>query len=169
MASIKNEIIGSWKLLSYIEVPINGEDSMFPVGTTPKGILMFNPDGYMSVQITSSDCKTFKSDDRMVASDEEIRNRLFSYISFSGKYTVNNKVACVTYHIETALFPNWMGTKQVRKLDFENDILYQKTLEPILSNGNKVHAYMTWQKIEKSATSEKLKEELHQKIMEELG
>lgn len=168
MASIKNEIIGSWKLLSYIELPVDGADSFFPVGKTPKGILMFNPDGYMSVQITSDELSNFKSEDRMIASDEEVRSRLFSYISFSGKYKVDNNAACVTYYIETSLFPNWMGAKQVRKLDFENDILYQKTLEPILSNGVKVHAYMTWQRIEKNVNTDKSKEDALYTIMEEI-
>jgi hypothetical protein len=157
MASIKNEIIGSWKLLSYIEVPVNGTDSSFPVGKSPKGILIFNPDGYMSVQISSDEYTIFASDDRLVASDEEIRKRLLSYIAFTGRYTVDNETACVIYHIETSLFPNWIGIVQKRKLDFENDILYQKTLEPILSNGELVHAYMTWQRIDKESFSENLK------------
>jgi len=162
MASIKNEIIGSWKLLSYIEVPIDGIDSYFPVGKNPKGILIFNPDGYMSVQITSNEPQDFESEDRMVASDEEFRHRLHTYIAFSGRYTVNNAEACVIYNIETSLFPNWMGKRQRRKLDFENDVLYQKTTEPIMSNGVRVHAYMTWQRIDRSAVSES--EELLEEI-----
>lgn len=160
MASIKNEIIGSWNLLSYIEVPIGGVDSYFPVGKSPKGILIYNPDGYMSVQITANDTQYFASEDRMVASNDELRNRLRTYIAFSGKYAVDNETVCVIYHIETSLFPNWMGAKLVRKLDFENDVLYQKTLEPILSNGELVHAYMTWQRKDKDTSQEQLREEL---------
>lgn len=160
MASIKNEIIGSWNLLSYIEVPINGSQSYFPVGKSPKGILIYNPDGYMSVQITASESQYFLSEDRMIASDEELRTRLYSYIAFSGRYLVDNDAACVIYHIETSLFPNWMDAKVVRKLDFENDVLYQKTLEPILSNGELVHAYMTWKKVAKDSSLEKLRDDL---------
>ena len=111
----------------------------------------------MSVQISSDEYTIFASDDRLVASDEEIRKRLLSYIAFTGRYTVDNETACVIYHIETSLFPNWIGIVQKRKLDFENDILYQKTLEPILSNSELVHAYMTWQRIDKESFSENLK------------
>ena len=166
MSSIKNEIIGSWKLLSYIEVPIDGVDSYFPVGKMPKGILIYNPDGFMSVQITADDAQHFVSEDRMIASDEELRNRLNTYIAFSGKYAVDNEAACVIYHIETSLYPNWMGAKLLRKLDFEGDVLYQKTLEPILSNGELVHAYKTWKRIEKDSSYEKLREDL-QNMLEE--
>lgn len=154
MTSIKNEIIGSWKLLSYIEVSLESTNSYFPVGKTPDGILMFNPDGYMSVQISSNEQQHFESDDRTEASDQEIRSRILSYIAFSGRYMVDNNAACVIYHIETSLFPNWVGAKQIRKLDFENDILYQKTLEPILSNGELVHAHMTWQRIAKDPSQD---------------
>lgn len=164
MASIKNEIIGSWKLLSYIEVPIDGIDSNFPVGKCPKGILIYSPDGYMSVQITADSSQFFVSEDRMIASNEELRNRLRSYIAFSGRYLVDNDAACVIYHIETSLFPNWEDSKVVRKLDFENDVLYQKTLEPISSNGQLVHAYMTWQKVIKDSAIENLRMDLNRML-----
>ena len=39
---------------------------------------------------------------------------------------------------------------QHRKIDFEGDILYLKSTEPILSNGIYVNSYMTWQRMERS-------------------
>lgn len=150
MASLKNEIIGSWKLLSYIEVPVGEGESLFPLGKSPKGILLYSPDGYMSVQISASEEMYFISDDRMMASKEEMQKRLERYIAFSGRYVVDNDMACVIYSIENSLYPQWENTKQIRKLDFEGDILYQKSLDPIRSGGKMVHAYMTWKKVVKS-------------------
>ena len=162
MASLKNEIIGSWKLLSYIEVPVGGEEYLFPLGTNPKGILIFSPDDYMSVQISVKNPIRYNSEDKFWVTDEKIIERAKQYIAFTGKYTTDNVLSHVIYHIETSLNPHWEGIKQVRKMDFEGDILYQKSVEPISSNGQMVHAYMTWQRIPKSLDVENIGEELEQ-------
>jgi hypothetical protein len=158
MASLKNELVGTWRLLSYIEVPLDGGDSGFPMGKSPKGLLIYAPDGHMSVQISASQEQKYVSGDRMNATEVELAERMRGYIAFSGKYNVDNKAASVLYTIQTSLFPNWEGGKQLRKIDFEGDILYQKSLDPILSGGRLVHSYITWQKVEKEATEEVLKE-----------
>lgn len=162
MGSLKNEIIGSWKLLSYIEVPVGGEEYLFPMGANPKGMLLFSPDGYMSVQISVKNPIRFDSEDRFSITDDKIATRAKGYIAFTGKYAADNFLSQVTYYIETSLNPNWEGAKQVRKLDFEGDILYQKSVEPISSNGQMVHAYMTWQRIPKILDVESIGEEIEE-------
>jgi hypothetical protein len=157
---MKNELIGTWRLLSYIEVPLGGGDSAFPYGKSPKGLLLYGPDGFMSVQISASEEVKFISGDKMIASNEEVTKRLRSYIAFSGRYIVDNNRGGIIYSIDTCLYPNWEGTKQSRKIDFEGDVLYQKSMEPILSDGKLVHAYMTWKKIEKEDSDDLLKEEI---------
>ena len=162
MGSLKNEIIGTWKLLSYIEVPVGGEEYLFPLGKNPKGILIFSPDGYMSVQISVKNPLKYDSEDRFSATDDRIAARSKEYIAFTGKYKTDNVLSHVIYNIETALNPNWEGVKQVRKLDFEGDILYQKSVEPISSKGQMVHAYMTWQRSPKLMDIESLDKELEE-------
>ncbi|ERJ58089.1 lipocalin-like domain-containing protein [Sphingobacterium paucimobilis] len=159
MTSIKNEIIGTWELLSYIEVPINGIDSSFPFGKTPKGLLLYSPDGYMSVQISASDDLKYRSDDRMHPSEEESQQRMRGYLAFSGRYTVDNRRAHVVYDIESSFFPNWEGIRQVRKLDFDGDILFQKSLDPIRSDGRMVHAHMTWKRTGKEVDMSEYEED----------
>jgi hypothetical protein len=160
MVALKNEIIGAWKLLSYIEVPVGGEEYLFPLGTNPKGLLIFSPDGSMSVQISVKDPIRYDSDDRFSISDDKVATRAKTYIAFAGKYTTDNFLSLVTYHIETSLNPNWEGKKQIRKLDFEGDILYQKSVEPISSYDQMVHAYMTWQRVSKQPEDEEVDEEM---------
>ncbi|TDS13052.1 lipocalin-like domain-containing protein [Sphingobacterium paludis] len=150
MTSLKNELVGTWKLLSYIEVPIAGDDSLFPMGKTPYGLLMYTTDGYMSVQISKDNRLPYKSDDKLLASPEEMTSSLQGYIAFCGKFKVDNSSAIVTYTVESSLFPNWKNKIQRRKIDFEGDILYLKSTEAILSNGVYVNSYMTWQKTDRS-------------------
>lgn len=149
MTTLKNELIGTWLLLSYIEVPVNGLDSNFPMGKSPKGTLIYGPDGHMAVQISSSDRCNFSSNDRYLANDEELLSCVKGFIAFAGSYQIDNANATVRYAIHTSSYPNWEGQMQERKIDFEGDILYLKSVEPILSNGVEVNSYMTWQRVEK--------------------
>ncbi|GAA4137031.1 hypothetical protein GCM10022216_12700 [Sphingobacterium kyonggiense] len=149
MTTLKNELIGTWLLLSYIEVPVNGNDSNFPMGKSPKGSLIYGPDGHMSVQISSSERCNFSSNDRYLANDEELISCVKGFIAFAGSYQIDNSTATVQYSIHTSSYPNWEGQMQERKIDFEGDILYLKSTEPILSNGQYVNSYMTWQRVEK--------------------
>ncbi|MVZ61518.1 lipocalin-like domain-containing protein [Sphingobacterium humi] len=149
MTTIKNELIGTWTLLSYIEIPTNGADSTFPMGQNPTGLLMYGADGHMSVQISNSNRPKFSSNDRYLAEEEEMLACIKGFIAFSASYHIDNKNAIVKYHINTSSFPNWEGAIQERKVDFEGDILYLKSVEPILSGGGYVHSYMTWRRVEK--------------------
>ncbi len=137
MGTLKNELLGAWRLLSYIEIPINGGDSCFPFGKSPKGILLYNPEGFMSLHISASE-------EMQLFAEGQTPN----YIAFSGEYKVDSRSACVNYFIETALYPSWEGTQQIRKLNFEGDVLYQKTVEPVMSEGEMVHAHMTWKRMD---------------------
>ena len=148
MTSIKNELVGTWRLLSYIEVPIDGDDSLFPMGKQPYGLLMYAADGYMSVQVSKDERLPYQSNDKMTPTYQEMVSSVQGYIAFTGKYSIDNYNAVVSYSIESSLFPNWNNQIQKRKVDFEGDILYLRSTEPILSNGIYVNSYMTWQRCE---------------------
>ena len=82
MTTLKNELVGTWQLLSYIEVPISGTDSRFPMGQSPKGLLIYGADGYMSVQISDSQRSNFSSEDRFLANEFEIQSQIKGFIAF---------------------------------------------------------------------------------------
>src|SRR5690606_40340749 len=110
--------------LPYIVVPIGGDDSLLPMGKAAYGILMYSPDGFMSVQNSKEERLLYKSNDKMMATQEEMVSSLQGYIAFCGRYKVDNNNAVVSYIIKSSLFPNWKNQIQRRKIDFEGDILY---------------------------------------------
>ncbi|HIY76995.1 MAG TPA: lipocalin-like domain-containing protein [Candidatus Sphingobacterium stercorigallinarum] len=178
MTTLKNELIGTWRLLSYIEVPINGVDSKFPMGKNPKGLLMQNAEGYMSMQISSSERSQFSSADRYQASADELISHVQGFIAFAGPYKINESKAVIQYALSTSSYPNWEGKIQERRVDFDGDVLYLKSVEPILSNGEYVNSYMTWHRIEEEEflsrrerfleyTSRSVQEEIRTRDMED--
>jgi len=57
--SLRDRLIGA----------VDGSPSFFPMGTSPKGIIMYTPDGFMSAQLSKPDRKLFASGDWFKASD----------------------------------------------------------------------------------------------------
>jgi len=150
--TIKNELIGTWNLLSFIEVPIKGIDSKFPMGKKPKGILIYGPDGYMSIEITNSN---FISDtsDKLKSNEQGANSDLDKMITYTGSYKINDSIATVQHIINSSTSAIIDKEFHERKIDFEGDILYLKSVEPILSNNEYVNSYMTWQRVENDSMS----------------
>lgn len=151
--TIKNELIGTWNLLSFIEVPVNGVDSKFPMGKNPKGILIYSPDGYMSIEITNSNLDPKASDRDRDSSKKEVLSFLNDFITYSGTYKINDAIATVQHIISSSSATHIGNELQERKIDFEGDILYLKSVEPILSSNEYVNSYMTWQRVESEEIS----------------
>ncbi|MFD2744473.1 MULTISPECIES: lipocalin-like domain-containing protein [Sphingobacterium] len=146
MTSIKNELTGAWKLLSYIEISTNGADSFFPLGNTPNGILIYSADGYMSVQIVGTDDK----DENLLEDSAKYQNINYrNFLVFSGSYHIDNRQAKVIHEVMTSTTPALIGKTVERDVTFDTDILYLKSTRPILSNGKMVNSYMTWQRMDK--------------------
>lgn len=89
--SLRDRLIGAWSLVCYEEWPVDGSPSSFPLGATPKGIIMYTPDGFMSAQLSRPDRKPFASGDWFEASDAEFREEATSYIAYTGPFHVDEE------------------------------------------------------------------------------
>ena len=58
---LRSQPIGAWKLESYVEESVDGSKCFEPLGPTPRGIIMYTPDGYMSAQLAKPDRPDFAS------------------------------------------------------------------------------------------------------------
>ncbi len=48
--SLRDQLIGAWKLVSYQEMPADGSEPFEPLGPEPRGIIVYTRDGYVSAQ-----------------------------------------------------------------------------------------------------------------------
>lgn len=46
--SLRDQLIGAWTLVSYVEKPVDRSAPFHPFGETPNGIIMYTPGGFMS-------------------------------------------------------------------------------------------------------------------------
>ena len=55
MAALKDNLVGSWRLVKYEELPVDGSPTTYPLGDRPKGYIIYSTDGYMAALLSSTD------------------------------------------------------------------------------------------------------------------
>jgi hypothetical protein len=114
--SLKDQLVGTWDFVVAEVTAPDGKKS-FPFGETPKGILVFTPEGrFVQVHI-ASEAPKIASNNRMTGSADEYAAIMRGSISVLGSYTVDEDKKTVTYTIVASSFPNWAGESQVRTID----------------------------------------------------
>jgi hypothetical protein len=114
--SLKAQIVGSWNFVVAEVTAPDGKKS-FPFGETPKGILIFTPDGRFAQIHVAGDVPKIASNNRMTGTPEEYAAIMQRSLSVFGSYTVDEEKKTVTYQIVSASFPNWEGVAQTRSID----------------------------------------------------
>src|SRR3954469_10060038 len=71
MAQGKNDLIGTWKLISVISTTDKGDVNKAVYGENPKGFITYTADGRMSVVISEGGRKPLSVNDRVTAPMEE--------------------------------------------------------------------------------------------------
>jgi len=74
------------------------------MGEMPKGLIMYNPDGYMSAQIMNPDRKNFKKEHWTGATAEEYRQEGSTYLAYSGPFTADQNEQTLSHVMYISLF-----------------------------------------------------------------
>ena len=140
----REQFIGTWKLVSSEYRFADGER----LKLYDTGILMYDAQGNMSVQLMQHNRPAFAKSDRLSGTLEEIKTAFQGYQAYYGTYTIDEKQRTVTHHLQGSLLPNWVGVDQVRYFDLEGDRLTLRTPTLPLRDRDAV-GYLVWQRAEK--------------------
>ena len=148
MNFIKNEIIGTWKLVSWVYKNEKGEEVHY-FGKNSTGLLMYDDNGYMNAQLMKEKRPAFASDSINGGTPEETYGAFHTYLAYFGKYYEQNPGEMV-HIVEGSLFPNWVGHREVRYGRIEGDQLILST-PPIYAQGTEIVFYITWKRVQLQA------------------
>jgi hypothetical protein len=144
--ALRDELIGTWKLVSYVETPVDGSPQGFPLGEKPGGILLYAPDGYMSAQLMRPGRRKGSSGDMFKGALEEYADEAIGYLAYSGPFHVDEVTSTLTHSMTVSLFPGWLGQTQPRVAKLEGTRLELSTSAPTLSRGVEVMAHLQWER-----------------------
>ena len=122
MATIRERLIGSWRLISYEIEAADGSVS-HPMGREATGMIMYAPDGYMSANVMIPGRPAFSGGVASSATPEELAAAAAGYFGYAGRFDVDEAASSVLHYIEVALAPNLLGTVQRRHVLFEGNRL----------------------------------------------
>lgn len=126
--------IGTWRLVSIAGASVV---SMANRGQNPVGIMHYDGNGHMAVQIMPGRSRRKYAD--ALPTPEEARDALLGYTAYFGTYTVDEKNRTVTHHREGNINPGGLGD-YVRRYEFLTDD--RLILRPVESTSE-----LTWERI----------------------
>jgi Lipocalin-like domain len=144
-SSIRQQILGTWKLVSYVreEIPSGAKSDV--MGAHPSGYISYGRDGRMIVIIASSDRKKPVGP---VPTPEEAEALIRSMLAYAGAYTIDSEAKTVTHHIDVSWDQSRTGESHVRTYKFDGDRLTlttQPSNDP--ATGKKTVRTLIWERL----------------------
>ena len=122
MTTLKEQIVGVWSLVSFVDQNQNG-NTFYPLGEDAMGFIMYHPEGYMSAQLMKQGRAPYQSEDMIKGTTEEMAGAAHGYMAYAGKYDVNEEERTLIHHMEVSMNSTWLGQQQPRIASIEGDIL----------------------------------------------
>jgi hypothetical protein len=139
-----NPLVGTWRLISWETRSVDGQTVSYPFGREAVGYIMYNEDGYMSVDITRPNRESFAAGDLLSGSTEEKAHAASTYVSYCGRYELQGET--VIHHVELSLFPNWVSVDQERLVELRGNRLTLST-RPNFLGGKLQTAHLIWERV----------------------
>jgi hypothetical protein len=131
-AQSAKDLVGAWTLVSA---------DVF--GASPKGTVIFEPNGRFAAMLIRADLAKYASNNRAQGTAAEYKATIEGSIAYFGTYSVSG--TDLNFHIEGSTFPNWTGSDQKRtNLAIAGDEL--KWIQPTPSAGGPP-ASVVWRRV----------------------
>ena len=143
---------GSWRLIGVETIRPNGEVIYPFYGKHPKGLLIYDRSGWMSVEIVSDpepNVPTASSREKFAqATAAEKAAAIDGFYAYYGTWTVDSSGSTVTHHIQQSLYPAERETEGTRALTLDGNrlTLVARTHEM----GEDHQRKLVWERIELS-------------------
>ena len=141
---VPRELIGTWVPVSAEDRMANGEVHYPAYGHYPRGYLIYDATGHMSVQLMNPEREKLGL---RTASLEQFKAAATGFLAYSGTYKVSRTDGRIIHHVDCALDPADLGTDMVRKFVLSADTLIL-TLGPYNEYGTVVESRtLIWKRL----------------------
>jgi Lipocalin-like domain len=123
----RDQFIGVWKLTSF-EFRLADGIVIHPMGSGVVGTLIYDPSGYMALQLMEPDRPEFESGDWLRGTAEEIKAAFEGCMAYYGTFEIDEPKSMVIHHVQGSTFPNWVGVDREQFYEFSRDRLTLTTL-----------------------------------------
>ena len=123
--TLREAILGAWELVSFVARDVATGDDRHPLGTAPRGLILYTADGHMSAQLAESD--------------------MSEYIAYGGRYSVDEATSTLHHDVTMSMMPELLAQPQFRNASVDGDLL---TLSATRSDdpGVTTHSSLVWRR-----------------------
>ncbi|SNS81389.1 Lipocalin-like domain-containing protein [Sphingomonas laterariae] len=124
---LRNALLGAWELVLWTN---RRPDDVIehPFGDHPRGVIIYAPDGHMSVHMLRPGIAPFGTPPAATP-PERVIDAYHGYVGYFGRFTVDAAHSIVTHHIDGAWYPDIQGD-QVRHCRLDGDRLFLEAETP---------------------------------------
>lgn len=151
LASPKNPLVGTWKLISATAIHGDGRINSEVYGVSPNGYITYTEAGYMMVMFAQSDRPPLSqaiqsplSGEMSTVPLEELAQAFTSFSAYAGTYTIQGST--VSHHLTLASIPNRVGTTLTRTFTITGDRVTLSTPETVV-NGVATAFELVWERV----------------------
>jgi len=118
-----NQLLGSWHLVQWEVTYSDDRRSTMPYGADATGLIVYSNDGWMNACIARAQRPRLSSDSVRSAPESERLAAFESFFQYGGRYEIQvlEGQQQVVHSVTHSLNPNFVGTRQVRKMTFSAD------------------------------------------------
>jgi hypothetical protein len=118
-AASDSSLAGTWTLVAADVQHPDGSRAR-DYGAAPKGLLLIDPQGRYSLQIFKAERPPFASGDKATGTPAEYQAAVMGSSTHFGTISVDPVHGTLTFHIQSASFPNWEGAQQKRSYELKD-------------------------------------------------
>ena len=137
-----DSIVGTWRLVSWIEEETESKAVHKNFGDNPLGVLTYTSDGRMMTIFADPSRKPPAAPK---PTNAEAAQLYVTMVAYAGRYTLEGEK--ITHHIDISWNQAWNGTDQWRYIELKNDRLALKTppfVSPFLNK--EIVASVIWER-----------------------
>lgn len=123
--TLRDAVLGAWELVSFVARDTATGVERQPLGTAPRGLILYTPDGHMSAQLADSD--------------------MGGYMAYGGRFSVDEETSTLHHDVTVSMMPELLVAKQFRHASVDGDLL---TLSATRTDetGVTTHSSLQWRR-----------------------
>jgi Lipocalin-like domain len=101
--TLREAVLGAWELVSFVARDVATGEDRHPLGTSPRGLILYTPDGHMSAQLADPNMK--------------------GYIAYGGRFSVDEETSTLHHDVTISMMPELLAQPQFRHASIDGDVL----------------------------------------------
>ena len=101
--TLRGAVLGAWELVSFVARNVATGEDRHPLGTSPRGLILYTAAGYMSAQLAKSD--------------------MDSYVAYGGPFFVDEQTSTLHHDASMSMMPELLAQPQFRQASVDGDLL----------------------------------------------